>query len=154
MFEVPNSERKSQLGGATSVVIDPRKGGSWVTSSGDGETGADYINSFAIAEFDPPNRMLLGSGKYYAGTNWRIKTNMTTEFIVEPVPAGCILRIVQELAPADPLLDDYSRMRRRMADSFEGIRNPDQNPTNRFMEFRTAIEPRRDKREVTQLGVS
>src|SRR5215208_2671967 len=67
--------------GASSVVIDARKGGSWVTASGEGENDSDYVNSFSILEFEPPTRMLLGSGKYYSGTNWPIKTNMTTELL-------------------------------------------------------------------------
>ena len=110
--------------GATSVVIDPRKGGSWVTAAGEGESDAEYINSFKILEFEPPVRMLLGSGKYYTGTNWPIRTNITTELIVEPQPAGCILRIVQESSPADPLLDDYfDACVAGWQNSFEGIRN-------------------------------
>ena len=125
MFEVlitPSAIRS--WWGATSVVIDPRKGGSWVTSSGEGEPGSAFINSFEIFEYEPPSRILLGSGKYYAGNNWPIRTNMTTELLIEPQPAGCILRIVQELAPADPLLDDYfDACVVGWQNSFEGIRN-------------------------------
>jgi uncharacterized protein YndB with AHSA1/START domain len=109
--------------GATSVVIDAREGGSWVTSSGEGQSDADYINSFEIMEYDPPRRMLLGSGKYYTGNNWPIKTNITTELIVEPQPEGCILKIIQELDPPDPLLDDYfDACVAGWQNSFEGIR--------------------------------
>ena len=110
--------------GASTVVIDPRQGGSWVTASGDDEKSAEFVNSFEILEFDPPNRILLGAGKYFAGENWPIQTNMTTELLVEPQPAGCILRIVQELSPADPLLDDFfDACVAGWQNSFEGIRN-------------------------------
>jgi uncharacterized protein YndB with AHSA1/START domain len=110
--------------GATSVVIDARKGGSWVTASGEGDQGTEFINSFEILEYDPPNRMLLGSGKYFAGNNWPIRTNMTTDLLIEPQPAGCILRIVQELTPADPLLEDFfDACVVGWRNSFEGIRN-------------------------------
>ncbi len=110
--------------GASMVVIDPRKGGSWVTSSGDGDKDAEFVNSLEILEFDPPHRMLLGGGKYFAGNNWPIQTNMTTELIIEPQPAGCILTIVQELSPADPLLEDYfDACVMGWQNSFEGIRN-------------------------------
>jgi uncharacterized protein YndB with AHSA1/START domain len=110
--------------GASTVVIDPRKGGSWVTATNDSGKSSEYINSFEILEFDPPSRMLLGGGKYYAGQNWPIRTNMTTEFIVEPTPPGCVLRIVQELSPADPLLEDYfDACVLGWQNSFEGIRN-------------------------------
>ena len=110
--------------GASSVVIDARKGGSWVTAAGEGEKDAEFVNSFEILEFDFPNRIVLGSGKYFAGNNWPIETNMTTEFIVEAHPSGCNLRIVQELSPADPLLDDFfDACVAGWENSFEGIRN-------------------------------
>lgn len=125
MFEVltfPNAIRS--WWGASLVVIDPRKGGTWVTAAGDGENESEFINSFDILEFDPPNRMMLGGGKYFAGTNWPIKTGMTTEFLVDAVPTGCTLRIVQELTPADALLDDYfDACVAGWQNSFEGIRN-------------------------------
>ena len=110
--------------GASSVIIDPREGGSWVAAAGEGDTGAEFINSFEILEFDPPHRMLLGSGKYFSGNNWPIRTNMTTELVIEEQPAGCILRIVQELSPSDPLLDDFfDACVAGWQNSFEGIRN-------------------------------
>jgi uncharacterized protein YndB with AHSA1/START domain len=110
--------------GASSVVIDARKGGSWVTAAGETDADFEFINSFEILEFDPPKRMLLGGGKYFAGNNWPIRTNITTELIVEAQPAGCILRIVQESSPADPLLDDYfDACVAGWQNSFEGIRN-------------------------------
>src|SRR5687767_13718470 len=93
--------------GASTCIVDPKKGGSWVAAWGENERDSDNINSYSILEFEPPIRMLLGSSKYFGGSNWPIKTSMTTEFIIEPGPAGCNLRIVQELSPADPLLDDF-----------------------------------------------
>lgn len=110
--------------GASTAVIDPRKGGTLVTAAGDAENNAEFVNSFQILEFDPPNRMLLGGGKYFAGTNWPIKTSMTTEFLIDAVPAGCTLRIVLDLSPADPLLDDYfDACVAGWQNCFEGIRN-------------------------------
>ena len=110
--------------GATSVVIDAKQGGSWVTSSGENDKDAEFVNSFEILQFDRPNRMLLGRGKFFTGNNWPIQTNMTTELIVDRQPAGCILRIVQELSPAEPLLDDYfDACLAGWQNSFEGIRN-------------------------------
>jgi uncharacterized protein YndB with AHSA1/START domain len=110
--------------GATSVVIDARTGGSWVASAGEGEASSDYVTSFGILEFEPPRRMLLGSGKYFAGNNWPIVTNMTTEFLIERVPDGCLLTIIQELTPADALLDDYfDACVAGWQNSFEGMRN-------------------------------
>ncbi|HEX6124331.1 MAG TPA: SRPBCC domain-containing protein [Pyrinomonadaceae bacterium] len=110
--------------GATTVIIDARKGGSWVAAAGDGDKLSEYVSSFEILEFEQPRRILLGGGKYFAGENWPIRTGMTTELNVEPHPAGCVLRIVQELKPADPLLDDYfDACVAGWQNSFEGIRN-------------------------------
>lgn len=125
MFEVlttPSAIRS--WWGASTVVIDPRPGGTWVTAASDGDQTSEYVNSFEILEFDPPNRMLLGNGKYITGNNWPIRTNMTTELIIESQPTGCVLRIVQELAPRDELLDDYfDACVAGWQNSFEGIRN-------------------------------
>lgn len=110
--------------GATTVVIDPRTGGTLVTGAGEGDKGAEFVNSFVILEFERPRRILLGRGKYIAENNWPIETNMTTEFIIDPQPSGCTLRIVQELDPADPLLDDYfDACIFGWQNCFEGIRN-------------------------------
>jgi uncharacterized protein YndB with AHSA1/START domain len=133
MFEVlttPNAIRS--WWGASTAVIDPRKGGTLVTAAGDAENSSEFINSFDILEFEPPRRMLLGGGKYFAGTNWPIKTSMTTEFLIDAVPAGSMLRIIVELAQADPLLDDYfDACVAGWQNSFEGIRNYlHNNPTN------------------------
>jgi uncharacterized protein YndB with AHSA1/START domain len=109
---------------ATSVIINPQKGGSFVVATSDGESASEFINSFEILAFDPPSRLLLGGGKYYAGANWPIRTDMTTEFLIEPQPAGCILQIVIELVPADPLLEDFfDACVAGWQNSFEGIRN-------------------------------
>ena len=110
--------------GASSVIIDPRQGGTFVAATSDGDSSAEYLSVFKIIEIEPPSRMLLGGGKYYAGANWPIRTDMTTEFLITPQPSGCILQIVQELAPADPLLDDFfDACLAGWQNSFEGIRN-------------------------------
>ena len=110
--------------GASTVVIDPRKGGSWVAAAGEEGIESEYVNSFEILEFERPRLILLVAGKYFAGNNWPIRTNMTTELTVERHPAGCVLRIVQELTPADPLLDDFfDACIAGWQNSFEGIRN-------------------------------
>src|SRR5215204_1843605 len=108
MFEVlatPKAVRS--WWGASKVVIEPREGGTWVAAAGDEDYDSEFINLFEILEFEPPTRMVLGRGQYFAGKNWPIRTSMTTEFIVEPQPAGCVLRIIQQLDPHDPLLDEF-----------------------------------------------
>ena len=125
MFEVITTPRAIRSWwGASSVVIDPRKGGSFIAATSDGDSMSEYMNAFEILEFEPPSRMILGGGKYYAGANWPIRTNMTTEFLIEPHPSGCNLQIVVELDPADPLLDDFfDACVAGWQNSFEGIRN-------------------------------
>jgi uncharacterized protein YndB with AHSA1/START domain len=110
--------------GAAKVVVDPKKGGSWIAAWGDDEDDSEYINALKILEFDPPNRIVLGEGKYIAGTAWPIMTDIRTELILEPQPSGCFLRIVQDLTPHEPLLDDYfDACIAGWQNSYEGIRN-------------------------------
>lgn len=110
--------------GASTALVDARAGGSWVTAWGEGENDSEYVNFFQILEFEPPSRILLGGGKYTSGANWPITTNITTELIIEPQPSGCVLRIIQDSSPADPLLDDYfDACVAGWQNSFEGIRN-------------------------------
>ena len=110
--------------GASTAVIDPRKGGSWVAAYGEGEGDRDFVNSFRILEYDPPRRLFLGAGKLLTENKWPIATNITTDLLVEPHPGGCTLRIIQELDPHDALLDDYfDACIAGWQNSFEGIRN-------------------------------
>lgn len=110
--------------GASTAIIDAREGGSWVTAFGETERDNDFVTSFEILLFDPPKRMLLGSGKLFSENKWPIATNITTDLIIEPTAAGCTLRIIQELVPHDELLDDYfDACVAGWQNSFEGMRN-------------------------------
>jgi hypothetical protein len=110
--------------GASKVVVEARKGGSWITSWGESDKDFEHVNSFEILEFDPPRRMLFGSGKYFVEDRWPIVTDITTDLLIEPQPAGCLFRIIQELDPADPLLDDYfDACIAGWQNAFDGIRN-------------------------------
>jgi uncharacterized protein YndB with AHSA1/START domain len=110
--------------GASTAIIDAHEGGSWVTAWGDGENNSEFVTSFKILKFDSPKRILLGHGKLRTEDKWPIATNITTDLIIEPNATGCILRIIQELAPPDPLLDDYfDACVAGWQNSFEGIRN-------------------------------
>jgi uncharacterized protein YndB with AHSA1/START domain len=117
--------------GAATAVVDARKGGSWITAWGEGERPSHFVSSFEILEFDPPSRLVLGAGKLMSESMWPIQTDMTTEFVVTPQPVGCTLRIVQQLAPHEPLLDDYfDACVAGWQNSYQGIRsylhdNPD-----------------------------
>ncbi len=125
MFEVLTSPRAIRgWFGASTAIIDPREGGSWITAFGEGEHDSHFVSSFGILKFEPPNRLVLGAGKLHTESGWPIATPMTTEFLIEPQPMGCNLRIIQELSPHDPLLDDYfDACIAGWQNSFEGIRN-------------------------------
>ncbi|MDM7924303.1 MAG: SRPBCC domain-containing protein, partial [Pyrinomonadaceae bacterium] len=83
--------------GASKAIVIAEKGGVWIAAWGEDENDSDYISSFKILEFEPPRRMLLGDGKYQSRDGQPpFEMNMTTEFTVEPVNNGCILRIVQD----------------------------------------------------------
>lgn len=110
--------------GASTAIVDGRKGGTWVAAWGETEKDTDFVSSFTILEFDPPNRILLGGGKLITENKWPLATNMTTDLLIEPQAAGCTLRIVQELSPHDPLLDDYfDACVVGWQNSFEGLRD-------------------------------
>lgn len=95
--------------GASKAIVVPEEGGVWIAAWGEDENDSDYISSFKILEFEPPNRMLLGDGKYFSkdGTP-PFEMKMTTEFVVEPnVGGGCALRIIQDGFPTDPVADEF-----------------------------------------------
>jgi uncharacterized protein YndB with AHSA1/START domain len=122
MLITPSAVR--QWFGASTAIIDAREGGSWVAAFGEGERDADFVTSFGILRFEPPKRLLLGSGKLFIENKWPIATNITTDLVVEPHAAGCTLRIIQELSPYDELLDDYfDACVAGWQNSFEGMRS-------------------------------
>jgi len=97
-----------QWWGASKAIVIPEQGGVWIAAWGEDENDSDYISSFKILEFEPPRRMLLGEGKYHARDGQpAFEMNMTTEFVVEPVNNGSLLRIVQDGFPVDEAADDY-----------------------------------------------
>lgn len=125
LFEVLTTPRAIRSWwGVSRVFLEARKGGTLVTAWGAGEEDSDFVSSFKIVEFDPPKRLVLGGGKYIEEHRWPLETDITTEFLIEAHPSGCNLRIVQELAPDEPLLHDYfDACILGWQNCFEGIRN-------------------------------
>lgn len=94
--------------GASKAIVIAERGGVWIAAWGEDENDSDYISSFKIQQFEPPRRMLLGDGKYQSRDGQPpFEMNMTTEFTVEPINNGCILRIVQDGFPTDESADDF-----------------------------------------------
>jgi uncharacterized protein YndB with AHSA1/START domain len=110
--------------GVSKALVDLREGGTWITAWGEAEEDSDNVTSFKIVELDPPRRFVLGSSKYIGEGRRTLETDIRTEFHIESHPAGCNLRIVQTLAPHDPMLDDYfDACVLGWQNCFEGIRN-------------------------------
>lgn len=111
--------------GASRAIVLPQKDGYWSAAWGD-EDEPDYISVFAIAEFSPPRKLVLKNGKYFAKTDalpFEFDPASSTIFTVEPVDHGCILRVVQDGFPADPIADDfYTACETGWKNTFEGIR--------------------------------
>jgi len=109
--------------GVSKAVVDLREGGTWVTAWGEGEEDADHVVAFKILELDPPKRFVLGASKYIVSSQHPLESDMTTEFNIDAHPSGCNLRIVQELNPYEPWLEDYfDAFVAGWENCFEGIR--------------------------------
>jgi uncharacterized protein YndB with AHSA1/START domain len=112
--------------GATKAIVLPQIGGTWVASWGEDENDPDYISSFKILEYEPPHRITLGEGKYFArdGQPPFEMDKMTTEFIVDDRGDGmCALRITQDGFPSEKVADDfYEACVVGWNNTFEGIR--------------------------------
>lgn len=94
--------------GASKAIVRPEKGGMWIASWGEDENDADYISSYKILEFDPPKRLLLGEGKYFARDGQPpFEMELTTEFAVDERVGGCALRITQDGFPTDQEADEF-----------------------------------------------
>jgi uncharacterized protein YndB with AHSA1/START domain len=105
--------------GASKAIVLPQLGGTWVASWGENENDPDYISSFKIVEYEPPNRLTLGEGKYFAreGKPPFEMDKMTTEFhILDRGDGICSLRIKQV---AD---DFYEACVIGWNNTFEGLR--------------------------------
>jgi uncharacterized protein YndB with AHSA1/START domain len=95
--------------GASRVIVLPEPGGIWVAAWGEEEDNPDYINCFAIREFEPPVRMLLTDAKYFAKEGQPpFKLEMTTEFVVKSKgPESSTLMVVQDGFPREPAADEF-----------------------------------------------
>jgi uncharacterized protein YndB with AHSA1/START domain len=112
--------------GATKAIVLAEVGGTWVASWGDIENEPDYISSFRIIEYEPPSRLMLGEGKYFArhGHPPFEMDKMTTEFVVESRGDGmCALRMTQDGFPSEKVADEfYDACVIGWENTFEGIR--------------------------------
>lgn len=93
--------------GASRAIVLPKVGGVWAAAWGD-EDIPDFVSVFKIAAIEKPKRLFLTETKYFAKNGpLPFKSEMTTEFIVEPAGGGSILQVAQEGFPDDPVADEF-----------------------------------------------
>ena len=51
--------------GASRAIVDAREGGVWTAAWGD-EDDPDHVSTATLVEFDPPRRLAMKYGGYYA----------------------------------------------------------------------------------------
>jgi uncharacterized protein YndB with AHSA1/START domain len=110
--------------GASSAIVLPKTDGFWAAMWGAEEDAPDYISAFTIKEFEPPRRMLLTDGKYFAKAGQPgFELDLTTEFVIERRMTGCLLRVVQNGFPVHEIADDfYNACEVGWTNTFAGIR--------------------------------
>jgi uncharacterized protein YndB with AHSA1/START domain len=111
--------------GAARAIVLPKEGGFWAAAWGEDEDAPDYVSEFTIKEFEPPRRMLLTDGKYFAKAGQpAFELDLTTEFVIERRMTGCLLRVVQDGFPVHEIADDfYNACEVGWTSTFGGIRN-------------------------------
>lgn len=110
--------------GAARAVVAAEPGGRWVAAWGDSEDDPDYVCSARIRDFEPPRRLVLDDWFYHAKAGpLPFQADFVTEFVLEPRPEGCVLRVTQDGFPAGPEADEfYAGCERGWRDTFAGIR--------------------------------
>lgn len=111
--------------GASRAIVFAKPGGLWVATWGASEDDPDYITAGQLESFDPPRRLKLAGFQYHAkaGEQPAFADQLATEFIVEPLPSGSRLRVVQTGFPADASADSfYAACEIGWQRTFEGVK--------------------------------
>ncbi|MGQ0541272.1 MAG: SRPBCC family protein [Blastocatellia bacterium] len=112
--------------GASRAIVLPQKDGIWTATWGD-EDDPDYISTATLVEFDPPRRLAMKYGRYFAKSGplpFEFDEDALTTFTIERNGDGCTLRVEQTGFPVDPIADDfYAACETGWKNTFEGIRN-------------------------------
>ena len=114
-----------QWWGATCAIVDAREGGVWTAAWGD-EDDPDYISTATLVEFDPPRRLVMKYGQYYAKSGplpFEFAADALTIFTIEPQDKGCTLFVEQTGFPCDSIAADfYADCEVGWKNTFSGIR--------------------------------
>ncbi len=112
--------------GASRAIVHARQDGVWSAAWGD-EDDPDYISTATIVEFDPPRRLVMKYGEYFAKTGslpFKFAGDAVTIFAIEPDGKGCSLRVEQTGFPGEAIADDfYAACEVGWKNSFAAIRN-------------------------------
>lgn len=111
--------------GASHAIVMPKLGGIWSAAWGN-EDDPDYISTATLIEYDPPRRLAMRYGEYYAKTGslpFEFSDDAVTIFTIEPDGNGSILRVEQTGFPSDPIADEfYAACETGWKNTFQGIR--------------------------------
>ena len=111
--------------GASHVIVMPRAGGVWTAAWGE-EDDPDYISIATLVEYDPPKRLVMKYGDYYAKSGtlpFKFADDALTSFTIAPDGEGCRLRVEQTGFPCDAAADEfYAACETGWENTFEGIR--------------------------------
>lgn len=111
--------------GASQAIVTPKLGGTWAAAWGD-EDDPDYISTATLVEFEPPRRLAMKYGEYYAKTGslpFKFSDDSVTLFTIEPGGNGSILRVEQTGFPCDAVADEfYAACETGWKNTFDGIR--------------------------------
>ncbi len=111
--------------GASRAIVDAREGGVWTAAWGD-EDDPDHVSTATLVEFDPPRRLAMKYGGYYAKSGalpFKFADDALTIFTIEPSGNGSILRVEQTGFPCDPVADEfYAACQTGWKNTFAGIR--------------------------------
>lgn len=110
--------------GASRAFVDPTVGGTWATTYGFGEGGAEFVNSYKLLEIHPPKGFVLGDGVLLTeDSEFPQPMGTRTEFIIEDIPNGCMLRIIHILEDEDMVdEDEFESTADAWKNTFEGLR--------------------------------
>jgi uncharacterized protein YndB with AHSA1/START domain len=93
---------------ASRAIVIAKPGGTWAAAWGS-EDDPDYVTTATIETFDPPRKMGLVEFKYHArsGELPFPTSDLRTEFTVEPLNGGSLLKVIQDGFPMDPIADEF-----------------------------------------------
>ncbi len=110
--------------GATNVIVNPERGGTWCAAWGADEDNPDYISAATIETFEPEVRLRLGSYSYYAKEgDMPFEADFSVDFRLSPHPDGTVLSVTQAGFPDSPDGDAYfNACQKGWTDTFANIR--------------------------------